>query len=297
MKLLLAAALLAAATALPFAARAATTEQAVKITTLAPNTLLIDASAGHHVLTIPSQVRTFPTSSAFFQYLITNFHGKALTDAKGNVIGVAGASVIRDRSYSVNPTTHKLVEQDDPILAQIGGTTQKIRIGTKTYDLSRPQPAPLRTPARRRGEPMLLASSPPSEVDVCSSGACSKNTSWITNLVIYYAVGSTTQQTKGGFEQTSSFCWKDGFIPWVCTTSSGSNSLSISNEYFNFAAPIPEGPPSAQARNVTSLTLQIWAFGTVLGVVGDATGVCGNHNGTGVGTSVITSSGKIGTCF
>jgi hypothetical protein len=43
--------------------------------------------------------------------------------------------------------------------------------------------------------------------------------------------------------------------------------------------------------------LQIWAFGTVLGVVGDATGVCGNHNGTGVGTSVITSSGKIGTCF
>ncbi|HTW83168.1 MAG TPA: hypothetical protein VMD91_03745 [Candidatus Sulfotelmatobacter sp.] len=283
--------------AVPLAARAATIEQTVKITTVAPNTLLIDASAGHHVITIPSATRTFPTLAAFVQYCVTAFHGKAINDAKGNLIGVAGVSIIRDHAYSVDPKTHALVEQDDPILAQIAGTTGQVRIGTKVYDLSRPQPPALRTKARRRADPILLAANPPSEVDTCSQGACAKNTSFVTNLFLYYAVGSTTQQTKGGFEQSSSFCWKDGWIPWVCTTSSGSNSLSVSNEYFNFATPIPEGPSSAQARNVTSLTLQIWAFGTVLGVVGDATGVCGSHGGTGIGSSTVTSSGKIGTCF
>jgi hypothetical protein len=267
----------------------------IVITTLAPNVLLFDASAGHHVLTIPQQPRQFASMDDFLAFCLTTFHGRAVRDAHGKLVAVTGSAVIRGHAVSVDPTTHQIVEHTDPVVAQLAGLSKKVRIGTQTYDLSAPVQS-RRTPASRRVVPIQLANFP-GEVDQCNAGACTKSTSFITSLVIYESAGSTTQQTSGGFQQSSVFCWKDGFIPWVCTKSSGSNSFFITNQYFNFAAPIAVGPSTATQSNVTSLTLEVWAFGTALGIVGDVTGVCGAHTGTGVAPSgARTSSGKLGTC-
>lgn len=267
----------------------------------APNhAFVVDASAGHHVLQIPQAPREFASFDAFIRYAMTAYNGTALYDRNHKLAGAAGVAVIRGRAVTVDAKMHRIVEQPDPILAQIGGATRTLKIAGRTYDLTRKVADRRMLAARRRGGPVLLAqSSPPGEVDQCNRGACAKSTSFFTSALIYQAVGSETQQTSGGFQQSSYFCWKDGFIPWSCTKSSGSNTFFIANEYFDFAAPIQLGQTTATANNVSSLTLEQWAVGVPgsLGVVGNATGVCGVHSGTGVAPSgAKTGAGKHGSC-
>jgi hypothetical protein len=262
--------------------------------------LTIDASKGQRILTVPQRPRHFATMEDFLKFCQTTLGGKAVRKS-GKLVAVLGRSVILGKPASVDPATHAVIEQRDPILAIIGGATRSVVIGAKTYDLRTPTVGNQNGARRIRHDSVeLVAMAPgntsvqllamaPSSVNHCFSSSppnCTNNTSFQLNLAIFAEVGSTTTQTQGGFQQSSHFCWLNGWIPWVCTTSTGSNNLHITNTYFT-----PTFFQEGSGRNVTSLTVMEWAVGTNLGIVGSISGVCGTHDGV-----VFTAAGHTMGC-
>jgi hypothetical protein len=110
-----------------------------------------------------------------------------------------------------------------------------------------------------------IAATRPSSVTVCDREFCTANSSFANNSTFfgtgYCSRGAETSQSAGGYREDTHWCRKWGFIPWRCTTKSGTNRIALDVAFLG--SQLGDRFRSDSKRDVTSLTTKIWsiAFG------------------------------------
>jgi hypothetical protein len=250
--------------------------------------LVIDSSGNKSYFPIGVQPRTFGSWNEFYDFAANQLNAELVFDDAGQVVGVQGKTIEWGHSIYVDPRSGQLMEVTDPVAAFLGGFQGQIVVNGEripiSSDFSRPWDSTL--------------PDDPGQRDICAGSFCTRNTSFKNDYFIYASRGSETSQLSGGYHVTAHFCWKWGFIPWVCWSGSGYNHFDIWNVYYMFNPPSPWWYRSAGATNVSSLTESVWAI-RYLGIVGQLTGVCGTHSSWGTGgapPNVNTAAGASSDC-
>src|SRR5216684_1602309 len=191
---------------------------------ISSDTIYLDASGGKLMFPLPSSQRNFASMADFVTFINQDLHATPLYDSAGNVNGLTGGLVEIGQTYYFDPSTNIFKPITDPIGAYIGGLAGQFTVAGVTYTTGLQGQSFLR-PQR--------AFSYPNDVYRCNvSGECvsshSWNIHWIAN--VRDSVGIEIDQETGGYQESHYFCWNGPCpfcIPWICTSSSGTNSLSM----------------------------------------------------------------------
>lgn len=268
-----------------------------------PGHLEIDGSNLNAMLQLPEEPRHFYSADEFVEFAIQELNASVVLDELGIPVGVEGFLTVTDTLLTVDPATHEILEVKDPIAAFLGGQFGYFFIGEEKVCLD---------PAGDGCEEQLVDAGefegPASSLQSLffqptSSTYSISGVSTYINLLFYKTVGSSTHQKKGGWKKSTYFCWKWGFIPWVCSKTSGWNELWVESEFFSFLRqPMHHLTLSKTKRNVSSVSVNHWglffplpgcAWTPQLCAIG---GVRGSHWGQGSGGSHSTSSCRKAGC-
>lgn len=226
------------------------------------NTIYLDASGGKLMHPLPSSQRNFASASEFATFLQQNLNATPIYDSNGNIVGASGGLLQIGSTYYVdaNNTVRPIT---DPISAFIGGIPAQFTVAGVTYSTG------------VQGQDYLVpqrTQSVPSDVAHCNSlGECLSEHSWNIHWWAHVrdSVGIEIDQDTGGYQESHSFCWKFGFIPWICTSSSGSNRLTLQGSLFWDPSLQTGTGPSYTAlaystaptqSNVTNITFSRWSI-------------------------------------
>ncbi len=282
-----------------------------------PGQTIIDASGNNGMFpTQPVQLE-FESEVAMSKWAAEHLNAKLVYDEKENIVGASGFVIQLGELYEADRETESVIPVEDPIAHVLGGPDGYVTFKGKNVCVN-----PAKCKVNQEGYlPNLLAdaglgdavdvqiaSHAPSSRTQCNSANtyCIEGNSWDTNWWIYNSIGSKTSQKKGGYRVTHEFCWKWGFIPWVCTKREGSNHLEATARFFGE----PLGSPNTvfvmerfrQCDNCGSVKARLWSIfvsisstgapGTLCTVECELTGVCGTHSGRGPEGSAATTTAK-----
>lgn len=95
-----------------------------------------------------------------------------------------------------------------------------------------------------------------------------------------------------------SFCFKWGFIPWICTSHSGSNTLSVRSKLYDAAGGVARDSGVISRSNVTSVDFKKYSMQFIIkdavpGTPAAWVGACGRHSGDVVGDVGQTVDGTV----
>ncbi len=282
-----------------------------------PGLLVIDASGGNGVFpTQPVQLQ-FDSKAAAAKWAAEHLNAELVYDDNRNVVGARGLVIQLGELFEADGKTESLISVEDPIAHILGGPDGYVIFKGKKSCVN---PAKCRVDQQGRLPTLLASAGFDSILDVqiashasasrtaCNAANtyCIKGKSWDTNWWVYHSIGSKTSQDKGGFRITHHFCWKWGFIPWVCSKKEGSNHLEVTAKFFGE----PFGSPNTvfvmdrfrQCNNCKSVKARLWSIfvsisstgapGTLCTVECELTGVCGIHFGRGPEGNARTNTAK-----
>lgn len=245
-------------------------------------TIVLDASAGMTAFPMPGNPRSFASHDELARFLATDLNAQPIYDAAGRVIGAEGYLVEIGDSYYLD-AANNVQPITNPISAYIGGLAAKFSVAGVEYTVPS-QAAPV-----------------PSHVKQCNtSGECLAESSWNTHWVghIYDSVGTDVRQTSGGYQERTNFCWKWGFIPWICTARSGSNVLYLEGTLFSAGPVANKSIPLTAYPNTTRAKFGAWsvmfasAGGSVSTSASQLVGACGRGRSATVTASGATAAGS-----
>jgi len=228
---------------------------------------------------LPTTQRVFSSWKTFGDWARQNLFVTWVLSASGAQIVGIRANVSQDGTthwYGGQPAT--LFTVRDPMAAFIGGTSGTVKIGATTYCMDRLGCSNANPNTRSYLSttviPILL-----STVNACSADGlhCQQSETWETHFFPVSDIGADIEVTRGGgFRRQEHFCWKNGFIPWVCVRRSGSNQLALAGSWHSQSPLAPLDIPASRVRNnAISLTKRFWSFSpSVRTIEDDITGVC-----------------------
>jgi hypothetical protein len=193
------------------------------LSTLPPYATILDASAGKNVFPLPGSTRNFASATDFANFMHGSLNAQVTFDGSGNITVAlsllqVGKTYYLDSNNNIRPIT-------DPVSAFVGGLPGQFTIAGVTYHTG------------IQGQDSL-SSSPTSDVRQCNQSAeCisgrSYNHHYIAN--IHDSVGTEVNQETGGYQESPYLCVKWLlFVPYpaICTSSSGSNRLTLGGALF-----------------------------------------------------------------
>jgi hypothetical protein len=280
------------------------------------NYLVVDTTNTNDYMPVHQSGMHFKTANDFIAFALSKLHAEPVVDpSNGVVVGVQWVSFHMGTPVYI-AADGSIRNVDDFLAVLIGGVEKKLYIGSSSYPLYGTTGGGLglasnsSTDSTQGVSPMVAGS--PADIDLCNSNStnCIHGSSFNTHALVYDHVGATTSQTVGGFQTSHVGCLKAGFIPWVCTVTTGSNTLQAIGTFF-FA---PSGTPANTAvswnriiqkqSNMPSVTADMTSivFGFGSGnipvsrppgsTVSATTGVCGSHtNFFGLGGN--TATGRV----
>ena len=230
-------------------------------------TILLDASGGNVMHPLPSSQRNFASPADFAFFLQQNLNGTPTYDSAGNVVGVSTRLLQIGNTYYIDTSTNTIKPITDPIGAFIGGIPAQFTVAGVTYTTGVQGHAFL--------DPAIGTFSLPANVLHCKTypppTECILGRSWNSHESLLFvhisdSVGIQVSQQSGGYQESLSYCPLFGFIPWGCTTHSGTNQLTLTGTVFrdplNPAANFPFSPtPHTNVTNITFSTSSS-CFGT-----------------------------------
>ncbi len=262
-----------------------------------PNTIYLDASGGKLMHPLPSSQRDFASASEFATFLQQNLNATPIYDSNGNVVGASGGLLQIGRTYYVD-ANNNVQPITEPISAFIGGIPAQFTVAGATYSTG------------VQGQDYLVPqrASVPTDVSHCNSaGECLSEHSWNTHLIVHIkdSVGVEIDQETGGYQESHYFCWKV-IIPWICTSSSGSNRLTLNGTLFWDPSYQTGTGPSYTAvaystaptqSNVTNITFSRWSVCFGFGCAGSSeasllVGACQQGTSLAVPSSGATADGR-----
>lgn len=193
------------------------------------HTVFLDASGGKVMFPLPSGQRNFASVSEFATFIQQNLYGVPLWDGAGNVVGVSGNLLQIGRTYYLD-ANNAIQPITDPIGAFIGGIPGQFTVAGVTF------PTGLQGQTSFDGPPVF---SQPQNVLQCKQNPveCIAGHSWNNHAVghLHDSVGIEVDQVLGGYQESTYFCWNGPCpfcVPWICTSHSGTNVLSLSGSLF-----------------------------------------------------------------
>lgn len=279
--------------------------------------IVIDASGGNSVFPTQPVPLQFDSKVTAAKWAAEHLNAELIYDNNRNVVGARGLVIQFGELFEADGETESLTLVEDPIAHILGGPDGYIVFKGRKSCVN---PAKCDVGQKGRLSSLLANADLDSILDVqiashasASSTACNsantyciKGKSWDTNWWVYHSIGSKTSQDKGGYRVTRHFCWKWGFIPWVCSKKEGSNHLEVTAKYFGE----PFGRPNTvfvmdrfrQCDNCQSVKARLWSIfvsigssgapGTLCTVECELTGVCGIHFGRGPEGNARTNTAK-----
>jgi len=198
-------------------------------------TIFLNASAGNVVHPLPSSQRNFASPADFAAFLQQNLNGTPIYDSAGNVVGVTTKLFQIGKTYYADPSTNTVKPITDPIAAFIGGIPAQFTVAGVTYTTGI-QGQDYLVPANDAA-PSNLFTLPRDAIHCKTYPApteCIWGRSWNDAAPgkITTSTGIQVKQAIGGYQESTNFCWKFGFIPWVCTSHSGTNQLKLQGTLF-----------------------------------------------------------------
>jgi len=188
------------------------------------NFISLDASGGKLMQPLPSSQRNFATVADFVAFLQQNLNATPIYDDSGNVVGASGGLMQIGRTYYVD-ANYQVQPITDPISAFIGGIGAQFTVAGPTYSTG------------VQGQDYIVT--PPTDLNHCNSAVteCLSEHSWNTHAIAHVrdTVGVEVNQESGGYQEGKYFCWKGPCpfcIPWICTSHSGSNLLTLEGSFF-----------------------------------------------------------------
>jgi hypothetical protein len=241
-----------------------------------PGELTIDATGSNVMLT---PLNSTLSTADLANYAQKNLNAQLILDPGGNIIGVRGTVTVLGQPQIVNATTHQITGSTDPV-ADLLGLTPSVQSAITPYAI-------------------------PRTVDSCDTTGynCYHAESWQKHYDLkifdYNDIGASTSQTKGGYYTETHFCWLWGFIPWGCTSSHGSNYLTVGVGFYAYPKdgngnPITTAPPvlvestSKAGQDTGNLEFRQYSvtwFSSVSSLEKDVVGVCGYHSMAAGGSS------------
>jgi hypothetical protein len=263
------------------------------------NTIYLDASGGKLMHPLPSSQRSFASASEFATFLQQNLNATPIYDSNGNVVGASGGLLQIGRTYYVD-ANNVVRPITDPISAFIGGIPAQFAVAGVTYSTG------------VQGQDYLVpqrAMSVPTDVNHCNStGECLSEHSWNIHWIAHIrdSVGVQIDQETGGYQESHYFCW-NFVIPWICTSSSGTNQLTLNGTLFWDPSLQTGTGPSYTAlaystaptqSNVTNITFSRWSVCFGFGCAGASeasllVGACQRGTNLAVPSWGATADGRI----
>ena len=241
--------------------------------------LLVDATNGKLMFPAPASPRRFESWDAFYQFARHDLNAVLYTDGNGAPIGVGGKVGRENSIYLVDSARETVISAPDAIVAYVGGIFGYFYVGDQLICLDPKLCGGLMSPASTGDQ---VVASLGNNTIFCNQNStyCALATSFVTNYVVYRTSGSATGQGVGGYHTASYFCWKNGWIPWVCYVGYGTNALSVSALYKQDTIPLYSDQHSA--GNVESIEARNWYIGNGCSPMAYAcktNTVCGHHTG------------------
>jgi len=218
----------------------------------APNDIFLDATGGKVMFPLPSSPRSFATVADFATFLQQNLNATPLYDSgSGKIIGVSGGLLQAGHSYylDVNNAVQPIT---DPISAFIGGLWGRFTVAGLTYT----------TGLQGGSSPdAIIGFNLPTNVIQCKTNPteCIVGHSWNEHTLgtgLSDSVGIKVEQLIGGFQQSTGVCWWFIF-PYPCSSSSGTNLLSLQGQlFYDQFLLLGTGPSTTQVAFTYQNTLQ-----------------------------------------
>lgn len=213
--------------------------------------LVIDGSNGKSYVDIQPTGMSFDSGQDAVKWAMDNLNALPFYNKQGKLLGVYGYLEHKGELNYPDEKRQAVWPVNDYVAAILGGQSGVMQVGSRGYCLNKDGCAPNVT----------FKAAPPANATECATtdeDFCVRQESWKTNLLgIYRSVGSELEQSKGGYRETDVFCWKWGFIPWVCSQKRGDNELQIHNL---FKVPGGAAGRRAEAKNVEEVSQRLWSL-------------------------------------
>jgi hypothetical protein len=247
-----------------------------------PGELIVDARSGRDVFVMSEKGMTFDSHKDLFKFLGEKLHADPVRNKKGEVTGMRGRLVSYGTPYFADLETKAVYAVDDYIEATLGGRNGIVTIDKEPFCIRPDVCGDTKEVANRHVE---------CDGPFCASGESFKH-EFPGASPRFVRVGATTRREVGGFRIEHSFCMK-GFIPWICSTQVGSNTLRVAAQFLiNPELPLPSGyilPAGRSADNADSVSMSEWEIGIddICGTAGGETlppvcsidDICATHVG------------------
>ncbi|MDB4984991.1 MAG: hypothetical protein JWN04_169 [Myxococcaceae bacterium] len=268
-----------------------------------PGVTTIDATV-NDLITVPVHGQTFANVSAAVDWAVKTLNAKPVLNASGHKVDAILDLTEIDDIYYIDEHNN-VVPVDDVISSLLGGQDGIVTVAGTHYCI-------LDTGCVAS----MTAKQPPAVDRKCDSSGkyCIKGTSFKKDWIFYKAIGTKLEQKEGGYHKWHKFCWKHGFIPWSCKHTSGSNKLSLTQQ---FQIDLGTGAAGVSSRlttgtNTTKISKRLWSIFASLEIdsngslsdvnagrsgFGSPKGVCATGSGsdtkTGAAARTLSSKGSV----
>lgn len=213
--------------------------------------LEIDASEGSGVFPAPQEPLNFESAEQFAEFAIGTLNAEVIYDEDGKVAGIEGSVTVSETPVYADPETREIIEVQDPIATLLGGRYGYFKVEGQEICVDPAACPDQPNPEDGYEEGLVDGVSPRSSLMATFK---IKGSSKYTDLWFYKRVASETKQISGGWSRSVYFCWRWGFIPWVCSRTSGWNYLWTEGTMVdNYRQ--PSGWMGASGKNVTSVSV------------------------------------------